>query len=118
MTVASISHPIEAPLSAASIARDFAQAEMRLLVHRDDVVVAEQPVAGEPGVFRRIVCQLYEPGKWRVGYCVKRGRYQHDLVSRRVVTELLELGLFVGGCLSTPISPAEVTALQSGLRLL
>lgn len=118
MTVASISHPIETPLSAGAIAEDFTRAELRILVYRDDAVIAEQAVAGESQVFRQIVCQLSEPGRWRVAYCIARGRYQHDLMARRVFTDLLELGLFVGGCLSTPISPAEVAALQSGLRLL
>lgn len=108
---------VDASLAAAAIADQFTDAGLRLLVNRDDAVVAEQPVTGEPNTWRRIVCQAQAPGKWRVAYCVARGRYQHDLVARRIVTELLELGLFVGGCLSTPISPVEVSALQSGLPL-
>jgi len=110
---------VQAPtMSAVAIAADFRAAHLELLVDQADVVVAEQVVAGEPGLRRRIVCQQQEPGTWRVAYVVTRNRYHHDLVDRRVFKDLDELGLFVGGCLSMPVSGAEVAALNAGARLL
>ena len=108
----------QTPLSAPSIAADFRAAHLELLVDQADVLVAEQPVAGEPALRRRIVCQQQTPGEWRVAYVVTRSRYHHELVERRVFRDLDELGLFVGGCLSMPVSGAEVAALNAGARLI
>lgn len=109
---------LDAPLTATAIAEELAFAEMRILVHKDEVVIGERPVPGEASVMRRIVARLVGEGRWQIAHLFSQPTYRHDLMHRRTVRDALELAVFVGGCCSVPYSRAEVAAIQAGAVML
>lgn len=104
-----------AALEVAAFLRD--EGGMRLIATHLDYAIAEKAVPGIPDAFRRVVVQWTPALGWRVAIALSEhvsnpAKYKNTRLAGQPFTTLEDLGLFVGGWMSKPVSPSEVAAIE------
>jgi hypothetical protein len=107
------------PTTADVVALLADKAGMRVLAQAGDIVIAERAVLGVAGVYRRVLAQWSPLGYWRLAvlFTVVQVEaddvvhYRNRVLANTTVSDLDEMGLWVGGHLSKPYNETEIKAL-------